>query len=238
MMNRLSVVATIFVVGAVHANAVAQVSSLGAKQRQALAEEPPWVAPRETPQRERNFTYERYSWISLTPPAPKKFRLGDLLTVIVRERRKYEADADLETKKQFDVNSELQAFIKATAGGIGEAAFRRGKPTIDYKYQNRIKNEGDTNREDKLTTRLTATIIDVKPNGLLVVEAMSQVQHDDEISMVTLTGTCRKEDVTPDNTILSTQMADKHLVIQNQGALRAASRRGWIPKIIDWLNPF
>ena len=236
-MNRLTVAAMLIVVGALQADAIAQVSSLGASKRQAMAAEPPMVASREAPQRERNLTYERYSWISLTPPAPKKFRPGDLLTVIVRERRSFEADADLQTKKQFDIKSDLQAFIKATAGGLGEAAFRRGNPNIDYKYQNRIKSEGDTNREDKLTTRITAKIIDVKPNGLLVLEAVSQVQHDEEISLVTLTGTCRKEDVTPDNTILSTQIADKNVVIKNEGALRAASRRGWIPKIIDWLNP-
>ena len=238
MTGRFLLIAVYVFVGLADTDAYGQTSSLGVKKRRVEAAQPPLVVPREMPRRERNLIYEQYSWISVTPPPPKTFKPGDLLTIIVRERRKFEADADLETKSKFDVKSDLEAFIKATAGGIGAAAFRRGKPTIDYSYQTKIKNEGDTNREDTLTMRVTASIIDVKPNGLLVLEASAQIRHDDEISTITLTGTCRKEDVTPDNTVLSTQIADKHLAVRNEGALRAASSRGWITKLIDLLKPF
>ena len=71
-----------------------------------------------------------------------------------------------------------------------------------------------------------------------LLEARAAVRHDDETSMITLTGVCRKEDVTADNTILSTQIADKNIVVANEGALRAASSRGWIPKLIDLIKPF
>jgi flagellar L-ring protein precursor FlgH len=101
-----------------------------------------------------------------------------------------------------------------------------------------LKGEGDTNREDRLTTRLTGRILDVKPNGILVLEARARVQHDDEISEITLTGVCRKEDVTADNTVLSTQIANKEITVNNKGALRAAARRGWIPRLIDLIKPF
>lgn len=219
-------------------DALGQTSSLGARKRTDMAGKPPPVVPREAPGRERNLTYERYSWISVRPVPPKTFKPGDLLTIIVRERRKYEAEADLEIKKQFDAKSELKAFVNLVGGGIGASAFRRGRPTIDYKYKGRVKNEGDTNREDRLTMRVTATIIDVKPNGLLVLEARKRIRHDEEISEITLTGTCRKEDVTPDNTVLSTQLADANVTINNQGALRAASSRGWIAKLLDLVKPF
>jgi flagellar basal body L-ring protein FlgH len=46
------------------------------------------------------------------------------------------------------------------------------------------------------------------------------------------------EDVTADNSVLSTQIADKDLVVDNEGALRAASSRGWIPRLIDLVKPF
>ena len=158
--------------------------------------------------------------------------------MIVREQKKWEADADLETKNKFDVKSEIEAFAKPTGGGLGEALFRRGKPNIDYKYNLKNKSEGDSSREDKLTTRLTGKIIDVKPNGLLVLEARAKITHDEEISEITLTGTCRKEDVTADNTVLSTQIADKEVAVSNKGALRSAATRGWISKILDAVKPF
>jgi flagellar L-ring protein precursor FlgH len=173
----------------------------------------------------------------MTPAPPKAFRPGDLITIIVREQRKWEADSDLETKKKFDVKSELDAFIKPTEGGIGAATFRRGKPNIDYTFDQKYKTEGDSSREDKLTTRLTARILDVKPNGLLVLEGRAKMTHDDEISEITMTGTCRKEDVTADNTVLSTQIADKAVVVTNSGALHSAATRGWVTKLLDLLKP-
>jgi len=218
--------------------AFAQTSSIGARQRQSEANMSAEFAAREAPKVPRNAIYERHSWITVKPTPPRTFKVGDLLTIIVRESRKFEADAQLDTKKQFDIKSEIEAFFKPTSGGLGEADFRRGKPNVNYQFANKLKGEGDAKREDSLTTRLTGKIIDVKPNGLLVLEARASVQHDDEVSAITFTGTCRKEDVTADNTVLSTQVADKSVVVTNEGAVRAASRRGWIPRIIDAVRPF
>ncbi len=235
---RSRLLAALLIAGFGALDAFAQISSLGAKKRLVESREIPEAASREAPKIQRNAVYEAYSWITVKQAPPKRFRVGDLLTIIVRETRKFEADADLKTKKQFDIKSELEAFFNLTGGGIGSSAFRRGKPTVDYKYSTDLKTKGDTQREDRLTTRLTGRIIDVKPNGLLVLEARAKIQHDDEISTITVTGTCRKEDVTADNTILSTQVADKNIVVLNEGALRAATSRGWIPKLIDLLSPF
>lgn len=223
---------------AAHApDALAQRSSLGARQRMTDADKPPEKAPREAPPRPRNLVYEKYGWTAMTPAPPKAFRPGDLITIIVREQRKWEADSDLETKKKFDVKSELDAFLKPTQGGIGAAGFRRGRPNIDYTFDQKYKTEGDSSREDKLTTRLTARILDVKPNGLLVLEGRAKMTHDEEISEITMTGTCRKEDVTADNTVLSTQIADKAVVVTNSGALHSAATRGWVTKLLDLLKP-
>ncbi len=232
-----SVVGLVLILSAGIVEVSAQTSSLGAKRRQADVGSVPDITPRETPKIQRNAVYERYSWVTVKSTPPKTFHVGNLLTIIVREQRKFEAEADLEIKKRFNVKSVLNAFIKLTDGGLGAAEFRRGQPTIDYKYDNRLTSEGDTQREDTLTMRVTGRVIDVKPNGLLVIEARARIQHDDEISTITFTGTCRKEDVTADNTILSTQVADKNVTITNHGALRSASSRGWILKLIDLLQP-
>lgn len=222
---------------ALGAPAPAQTSSLGAQQRKAATERPPSLGARENPPSPRNITYEQHAWISLGPPLIKQYKVGDLVTVIVREQKSFEAESDLETKRKYDLKSELDDFIKLTDGGIGAAAFRRGKPNINYKLDTKLKSEGDTKREDRFTTRITSTIIDVKPNGLLVIEATARVEHDEEIALITLTGSCRKEDVTADNTVLSTQIANKNVVIRNEGALRSASSRGWLTRVIDKVRP-
>ena len=219
-------------------DAQGQTSSLGEQRRRATVGKVPKVAPREEPEIVRNQTYDRYSWIATKTQQPKTFRVGDLITIIVRERRTFEADAELETKKKFDLTSELDAFIKLTDKGIGSANFRRGKPNIDYKLEQKLRSEGDAKREDQLTTRVTGKILDVKPNGVLVLEAQARVKHDDEVSVITFTGNCRKQDVTPDNTVLSTQVAQKNIVVSTEGALKRSTTRGWLVKMFDSISPF
>lgn len=220
------------------AEAAAQQSSIGSKIRHEQETRKIKNLTREVASQPSNAVYLKHSWISVPPPKPKTFSPGDLLTIIIRERRQWKADADLETKKKYDLTSEIAAFFKLTGGGVGASNFRRGLPKLDLAMDQKFKGEGDTSRQDSLTTRLTTKIIDVKPNGLLVFEGRAQITHDDEVSTITITGTCRKEDVTADNSVLSTQIADKNIIIDNKGALRSASSRGWIPKILDLLKPF
>jgi flagellar L-ring protein precursor FlgH len=215
----------------------AQRSSIGARAREEQRQAPQAKPPREERLRPLNAVYEHHSWITATPRPPRTYRPGDLLTIIIRERRQWEAESDLNTKKKYDLTSEIEAFLKLTRGGLGATEFQRGRPDIGYAFEQKLRSDADSSREDSLTTRLTAKVIDVKPNGLLVLEGRAQIIHDDEVSGITITGTCRKEDVTADNTVLSTQIADKSVVVTNAGALRAASSRGWIPRIIDLLRP-
>lgn len=217
--------------------AFAQTSSLGVKARRDRSAQPPQVAPRENPRIARNKVYDRHSWILGPPKKVKAFRVGDLVTVIVREQRDFEAEADLETKKNISLTAQINEFIKLTKGGIGATGFGRGRPAIDLSLQSKLKNEGDAERTDTLTMRLTARVIDIKPNGVLVLEGRASIQHDSEVSILTVTGKCRKEDVTADNTVLSTQLADKSITVDNQGALRDVTKRGWFFRMMDFLRP-
>ena len=188
-------------------------------------------------QRQGNPTLEKHSLIAVKIKPPRKYVVNDLITIIIREQRKYESDAEIETKKRFDVKSTLDAFVKPLNGQIAATAFSNGNPNIDYKFKGRLKYEADKDREDRFTTRVTAKIVDIKPNGNLVLEARARLQFENEISYVTLTGVCRSQDVSPDNTVLSTQLADKDITVHNDGLVRDGTRRGWIPRLLDWLRP-
>lgn len=218
-------------------DASAQTSSLGARKRQIDAGKVISTPSRETPRITRNQTYDRYSWVSVPEVKRKNYGVGDLITIIVSERRTFRADAEVETEKKVDVDAKLQAFLKLTQGGVGAATFQRGEPAVKFTFDTAFEADGEIKRRDNLTLRLTGKVIDIKPNGLLVIEARGGVTFDEETTVMTLTGTCRKEDVTADNTVLSTQLADKDIVIQNSGVVRQGTTRGWISKLLDWLRP-
>src|SRR5882672_1489722 len=96
-----------------------QVSSIGAIRRQDEANRPPEKLPREVIRAPKNLVYERFGWTAATPAPLKTFKPGDLITVIVREQKQWEANSELQQKQKFDLKSELDAFIKLTGGGVG-----------------------------------------------------------------------------------------------------------------------
>lgn len=182
---------------------------------------------------------EQASLFALSPLEPRKFKVNDLITIIVRQQKKYEADGKLDTKKQWDINGKLEEWFRFHPGGrLGTDVLSNGKPGFDFKFENRLKTDAESEREDKFITRIQGRIIDVKPNGNLAIEATVLEEHDDERFSITLTGVCRSKDITADNSILSTQIAEMTLIEKNHGAVRDSTRRGWIPLALDWLRPF
>lgn len=195
------------------------------------------VAVLDDPRPRVHEVVRRHSLIAVEPRPPRAFRVGDHVTVIVREQLTFKADADSQSKNDFKVKSELDAFFKPIDGGLGSTTFARGKPNIDYQLQQSRRNEADVSSENRLVTRLTAEIIDVKPNGNLVLCAKARIQHGEEISEITLTGTCNKRKLSADDSVLSTDIADKVIRVQTKGSVRDGASRGWLTRLIDTIKP-
>src|SRR6202022_618043 len=68
--------------------------------------------------------------------------------------------------------------------------------------QRDFKGTATVQRNDTFTGRITAEVVDVKPNGTLVLQATETIKTDQEEQRVTLIGTCRVEDITSDNGVL------------------------------------
>ncbi|MBI4580429.1 MAG: flagellar basal body L-ring protein FlgH [Planctomycetes bacterium] len=184
---------------------------------------------------------ERVSLYAIPAAPPRKFKVRDLITIIVRQQKKYEADAEMESKKKWNLTGKLSDWFRFydDAKHLGSDKLSNGEPGFKFDFNNKYQTDAQNDREDKFTTRITAHVIDVKPNGNLVLEATMEEQHDEEVASITLTGICRSVDVTPDNTVLSTQVADLKIVEKNHGAVRDATTRGWVPRILNFAGgPF
>jgi flagellar L-ring protein precursor FlgH len=162
------------------------------------------------------------------------------VTIIVREESEFSSKGSSEFKKEAEFEARLEEFVKLRlrnaeleGGAIGGPA-----PSIRATGTRDFKGEGSVDRSDSLTTRVQAEVVDVKPNGTLVLQARSRIKTDDEVRVFVLTGVCRVEDVSADNTILSTQLYDKNIEQRNSGNVRNANRRGWLSNLLDAVSPF
>jgi len=111
-------------------------------------------------------------------------------------------------------------------------------PELSVSGTRNFKGESQVDRTDTLTARIGAEVIDVKPNGTLVLQARKKIKNDEEEQTLICSGTCRVEDLTPDNTVLSTQLFDLEFSKTNKGQVRNTTKTGFIHKLLDFVNPF
>lgn len=186
-----------------------------------------------------NMALLQSSLIAVQVPKPKRFKVNDLITVIIREDKRSQTDAKMQEDKKWEVTSALNKWVRLNPRDhLIPQAFPNGKPEVDFSWDDKYGGTGKAERKDSLTTRITATIIDVKPNGTLVLEDTKTIKTDEDAQILRLTGICRSEDVTPENTVLSTQLAKASIETEHTGPGRDATRRGWLKKAVDFLRPF
>jgi len=185
------------------------------------------------------------SQVSLTAariPEPRRFAVQDLITIVVRESTQADSEASLDAKKDVKYDGNVESFPDIRMFQEFTDLFLRSglqdKPKLQVGYKSDFKGDGSYARKDTFTTRITARILDIKPNGTLVLEARKFIRSDKESMNMVLTGTCRKEDISADNTVLSTQLYDLVLQKEHTGELRDASRKGILSKVLDGIFAF
>ena len=85
---------------------------------------------------------------------------------------------------------------------------------------------------------MTAQVVDVLPNGNLIIEGNREVRVNAENQMITLTGMVRPRDITADNVIQSTYIADARIAYSGTGVLNDRQRPGWFTRVMDKVWPF
>lgn len=180
------------------------------------------------------------SYYAVPIPEPKIIRKHDLITIIVREESESSSEGRSRLTRESKLAAAIEDFVKLRlgnaeieGGGIGPVA-----PKIDLSGSREFIGRGTADRSDSFTARITAEVLDVKPNGTLVLQARKRIRTDEEEQVFILSGTCRAEDISADNTILSTALHDQEVTKTHKGTVRSATRRGWGGKLLDVISPF
>jgi flagellar L-ring protein precursor FlgH len=86
--------------------------------------------------------------------------------------------------------------------------------------------------------RISCRVVDIRPNGNLVIEGRRTVHNNSEVWEQSLTGEVRPKDVLPNNTVLSENVAELRIDKREAGHVRDGYRRGWLLKWLDKWQPF
>jgi flagellar L-ring protein precursor FlgH len=180
------------------------------------------------------------SFFGVPEPEPRTIKKHDLVTIVVREESAFSSKGTADLKRETDIEAKLEEWIKLKLSNfeIQGGAAGPNPPSIKFTGKREFKGDGEVDRTDSLTARITGEVLDVKPNGTIVLQARKQIRTDEEVQQFILTGICRAEDVNADNTVLSTQLFDLQLQKNHTGAVRDATKRGWFLKFLDAVSPF
>ncbi|MEO0475383.1 MAG: flagellar basal body L-ring protein FlgH [Planctomycetota bacterium] len=174
-------------------------------------------------------------------PEPREFMVNDLVTIIVRESFESEMDAEKTTEKTSDLSGGITQFPRLTLKDLLDLQIPQGTASpalVELGFEREYEGEGEYERTESMTGRVRARIIDIKPNGLLVLEARRTIINDGEQSVLVATGNCMPEDISADNSVLSTQLENLFIDKQHSGDLRDSGEKGWITKLFDAVFDF
>jgi flagellar L-ring protein FlgH len=180
------------------------------------------------------------SFFYVPEPEPRVLKKHDLITIIIREQSTAKSSGKSEATREASIDAKLAEFLKLNLknweleGGAEGAT----PPGVQFDYKRERQGDAKVDRSDTLSDRIQARVVDVKPNDTVVIEAKRTIKNDDEEQTVLLSGVCRAEDITGDNTVISSQLSDLQITRTHKGAIRDATRRGWLTRIFDAVDPF
>jgi flagellar L-ring protein FlgH len=157
-------------------------------------------------------------------------QVGDILTVVLTERTQAQASAGTNTQRGGSIGiqppttgilSRLFSASDAQAGGTSQFA-----------------GTGQTTQSNQLSGEISVTVIEVFPNGSMLVRGEKRVRLNRGNEYIQITGLVRPADITPDNRVASTRLADARITYSGRGEIARAAREGWLQRFFNFVSPF
>ena len=145
--------------------------------------------------------------------------IDDVVTIVVSEQASAVATGQTKTSRTSSAN----AAITSAAGPL--AATGRLANLLNMNSANSLDGQGTTSRQTTLTATLSARVVDVLPNGYLVIEGSKTMLVNSENQVITLRGVVRPADLSNANTVQSGSVAQLELKINGRGVVNDAIHR-------------
>jgi flagellar L-ring protein precursor FlgH len=164
----------------------------------------------------------------------KANRVGDILTVRLVERTNASKNAQTSTQKTTETTLQNPTVF-------GRALSKDGTPLFEGSLngEQAFDGSGASSQSNSLVGDITVTVVDRLPNGNLVIRGEKWVTLNQGREFIQLSGIIRPYDIEPDNSLVSTRIADAQITYSSKGVLAAANRMGLISRFFhSILHPY
>jgi flagellar L-ring protein FlgH len=166
-------------------------------------------------------------------------RVGDILTVNIE----IDDSASLSNSSNRSHTGSTQAGVNhffGLEGALGRVLPGGFDPAnmVDTNSQSAATGAGAIDRKEKIRLTVAAVVVDRLPNGNLVIAGRQDVRINAEMRQLTVSGVIRPEDISAENTINHTQIAEARISYGGQGQISAVQRPSWGQRITDAILPW
>lgn len=149
----------------------------------------------------------------------KAYRLHDVVSVVVTESLAASTDGQVKNSRASNASSNVTALFGALKPGNAL------QNLVGQTSASGLTAQGQSTTNSSLETTFGAEVVDVLPNGMLVVQATRQITFSQQTQLIRLRGLVRPEDVSAQNQVMSTAMTDLELEVTGKGIVNDSTYR-------------
>ncbi|QCZ94287.1 flagellar basal body L-ring protein FlgH [Salinimonas iocasae] len=150
-------------------------------------------------------------------------RVGDIITVTLRENTNATKSAGTTTSKETGVDVQPIIGLGGNAVNIGGESIQLG-----VNAANEFAGDAQANQRNSLSGAISVTVVDVLPNQNLVIRGEKWLTLNQGDEYIRLTGIIRPADISPENEIVSTKVANARIQYSGTGSFARAQEKGWL----------
>jgi flagellar L-ring protein precursor FlgH len=184
-------------------------------------------------------TLQQSSWYHSDPAPMREIQLHDIVSIRVDELSRMTAEGELMRRKTGRYDARLKDWI--LLDGLRKAIpdpQTLGDPRVQGELRSDYRSLGDLETRESLAFNIAVRVVDIRPNGNLILEGTKKIVINDETWDYYIMGVCHKDAVGPGNVVLSRDLADLTVNKREGGSVAAGYQRGWFMKLFDLIQPF
>lgn len=163
--------------------------------------------------------------------------VGDVLTILIQESTTASKDSSTQTAKSTGVDAGIASFFYSPSAS-GLLTHNGQMPSLKAASKQNFDGGGKISNSERITARLAVRVVDVLPNGNLIIEGQRTTVIAGETQDAVLRGVVRNEDIAANNTVYSYNIADATIRYISKGTVSDAQRKGWFTRVWDKITPF
>lgn len=158
----------------------------------------------------------------------KAHRIGDVLSIILSESTNASKSAATSTTKDDDVDISAGILLGGTPTFKGNSIL-----TNTFGGNRAFSGSGDSAQSNSLSGEITAMVVDVLPNGNMVIRGEKIIGLNQGSEYIRISGVVRPQDVSSENVVLSQKIANARIYYGGGGVVAESNTKGWLSRLFD-----